>query len=168
MRALVWIAEGTWAGCVDAARALLPSEAEVTLLHVTPSEVIEAGSGALAGLLGRGSRRESAGLQRVLDRGADDLLDAAVARFGRPAHLERRTGRVEREVVAAAGGADVLVLARDGDRDRLGPRSVGPATRFAVDHAPCDVVLVWPDLAPDLRSLPPPPEEGPPRSRPPH
>jgi nucleotide-binding universal stress UspA family protein len=167
VRALVWIAEGTWSGCADAARAVLPGDAEVTLLHVTPTQIIEAGSGALAGLLGRASRREPAGVQQALDRAADDLLTAAVARFGRPAHLERRTGRVEREVVAAAHRADVLVLARDGDRDRLGPRSLGPATRFVVDHAPCDVLLVWPDVAPGLGSLPPPPGEGPPPGPPP-
>ena len=29
--------------------------------------------------------------------------------------------------------------ARDGDHTRLGPRSLGPATRFVVDHAPCPV-----------------------------
>jgi hypothetical protein len=43
--------------------------------------------------------------------------------------------------MAAAEGADLLILARDGDRARLGPRSIGPATRFVVDHAPCAVLL---------------------------
>jgi hypothetical protein len=38
---------------------------------------------------------------------------------------------------------DLLVLARDGDRSRPGPHSLGPAARFAVDHAPCRVLLVW-------------------------
>jgi hypothetical protein len=46
-------------------------------------------------------------------------------------------------VVAAAAGADLLILARDGDRSRLGPKSLGPADRFVVDHAPCPVLLVW-------------------------
>ncbi|MYR60315.1 universal stress protein, partial [Streptomyces sp. SID625] len=68
-----------------------------------------------------------------------------------------RAGRVEREVVAAAEDADLLVLARDGERARLGPHSLGPAVRFAVDHAPCPVLLVWPEAAPDLTTLPPPP-----------
>ncbi len=52
---------------------------------------------------------------------------------------------------------DILVLARDGDHERLGPRSLGPATRFVVDHAPCRVLLVWPDVAPALTTIPPPP-----------
>jgi nucleotide-binding universal stress UspA family protein len=69
----------------------------------------------------------------------------------------RRRGRVEREVVRAAEEADLLICARDGDRHRLGPRSLGPAARFVVDHAPCPVLLVWPREAPGLDSLPPPP-----------
>jgi nucleotide-binding universal stress UspA family protein len=51
---------------------------------------------------------------------------------------------MEREVVEAAGQADLLVLARDGDRERPGPKSLGPPPRFVVDHAPCGVLLVWP------------------------
>ena len=70
-------------------------------------------------------------------------------------------------MVAAAADADVLVLARDGDRTRLGPRSLAPATRFVVDHAPCAVVLVWPDPAPGLGSLPLPPPGPPPPAPPP-
>ena len=66
-------------------------------------------------------------------------------------------GRVEREVVrAVAQGVDLLVVARDGDRSRLGPHSLGPATRFVVDHAPCAVLLVWPDEPPGVGSIPPP------------
>ncbi|GAA4727188.1 universal stress protein [Phytohabitans rumicis] len=49
------------------------------------------------------------------------------------------------------------MLARDGDRSRLGPRSLGPHTRFVIDHAPCGVLLVWPDQPPDLATLPPRP-----------
>jgi nucleotide-binding universal stress UspA family protein len=71
-----------------------------------------------------------------------------------PARIER-TGRVEREVVAAAENADLLVLARDGDRTHLGPRSLGPASRFIVDHAPCPVLLVWPEPAPGIATIPP-------------
>src|SRR5487761_1082445 len=50
-----------------------------------------------------------------------------------PAGYTRRTaerrGRLEREP-AAADGADLLILACDGDRTRLGPKSPGPASRF--------------------------------------
>jgi hypothetical protein len=31
----------------------------------------------------------------------------------------------------------LLIVARDGDRSRLGPKSLGHHTRFVVDHAPC-------------------------------
>jgi hypothetical protein len=55
-----------------------------------------------------------------------------------------------------------LVLARDGDRSRLGPRSLGHATRFIVDHAPCPVLLVWPDQVPGIESIPPAPAHYPP------
>src|SRR4029079_16835949 len=54
MRVLVWVAEGTWPGCIDAARELLPEAADVTLLHVTGEDMAAAARGAFAGLLGRG------------------------------------------------------------------------------------------------------------------
>jgi len=47
--------------------------------------------------------------------------------------------------------------ARAGDRSRLGPKSLGRATRFVVDHAACPVLLVWPDAAPEVGTMPPPP-----------
>ncbi|MDV9177578.1 universal stress protein, partial [Streptomyces sp. W16] len=31
------------------------------------------------------------------------------------------------------------------------------AVRFAVDHAPCPVLLVWPEAAPGIATLPPAP-----------
>ncbi|MGB0963704.1 MAG: universal stress protein, partial [Mycobacterium sp.] len=88
---------------------------------------------------------------------AAELLEAARRRLGAPAELVVRAGRIEREVVAACAGADLLVCARDGDRSRLGPHSLGHHTRFVVDHAPCAVLLIWPDAAPGLASIPPPP-----------
>ncbi|MHC5700939.1 universal stress protein [Streptomyces tirandamycinicus] len=171
MPVIVWIAEGTWPACVDAARARTAEDEDVTLLHV--SEPVSAGvaRGAFAGLLGRGRREDDPG-DRVEGLGADSaarLLALAAERFGRPCTRRERSGRAEREVVAAAEDADLLVLARDGDRGHLGPRSLGPAARFVVDHAPCPVLLVWPEPAPDLASLPPEPpphEPGPPPHEP--
>jgi nucleotide-binding universal stress UspA family protein len=87
---------------------------------------------------------------------AGQLLAAAAERLGRPCTRAERAGRAEREVGSAAEGADLLVLARDGDRTHLGPRSLGPASRFIVDHAPCHVLLVWPELAPSVATIPPP------------
>ena len=54
MRIVIWVVEGTWQGCVDAALAQFPADAAYTLLHVTPSDVTEAADAAAVGLLGRG------------------------------------------------------------------------------------------------------------------
>ncbi len=169
MKVLIWLVEGTWEGCVAAARALLPADAEVTLVYVADAEVPEAAGGAMAGLLGRGRPGRDPGrrIAALSQTAAAQLLEAAAGRLGRPARRVLRAGRVEREVVKQAAGADLLVAARDGDRSRLGPRSLGPATRFVVDHAPCQVLLVWPDQVPKLDSMPPPPGRGHP-PRPPH
>ncbi|MEU6405044.1 universal stress protein [Streptomyces sp. NPDC046985] len=163
MRVIVWLVEGTWPACVDAVCRHAPDASEVVLLHVTGPDVPGVAHGAFAGLLGRGRTERDPGV-RLADLGgasARELLDAAEARLGRRCTRWERAGRVEREVVAAAEGADLLVLARDGDRARLGPHSLGPAVRFAVDHAPCPVLLVWPEAAPGLASMPPPPPSPP-------
>ena len=164
MTVIAWIVEGTWPACVDATRTWAPDGADIVLLHVTGPEVSAAARGAYAGLLGR-ARPDSdpgTGLEHLAAASARELLAAAAARLGRPCTRSERTGRAEREVVAAAEGTDLLILARDGDRTRLGPRSLGPASRFIVDHAPCPVLLVWPEPAPAMATIPPPPP------RPPH
>jgi nucleotide-binding universal stress UspA family protein len=167
MAVIAWIVEGTWAACVDAVKAHTSEADEVVLLHVDTPDVPGAAHGVFAGLLGRGHPERDPGtaLERLSAASADRLLAAAAERLGRPCARERRTGRVEREVVAAAEGADLLVVARDGDRTRLGPRSLAPAARFVVDHAPCPVLLVWPEAAPDTATVPPPPPHPP---EPPH
>jgi nucleotide-binding universal stress UspA family protein len=160
---IAWIVEGTWPACVDAARAHAPDDAEITLLHVTASEVPGAARGAYAGLLGRARPGRDPGtrLEHLASASAGQLLDAAAERLRRPCTRSERAGRVEREVVAAAEGAGLLILARDGDRARLGPRSLGPASRFVVDHAPCPVLLVWPEPPPSVATIPPPPPHPP-------
>ncbi|MEU1253167.1 universal stress protein [Streptomyces chartreusis] len=159
MAVVVWVVEGTWPACVDAARAHAPEGAEVVLLHVTGHDVADAAHGAFAGLLGRGHPERDPGtrVEHLAAASAESLLQAAAERLGRPCTRVERTGRVEREVVAATEGADLLVLARDGDRARLGPHSLGPASRFVVDHAACPLLLVWPEPAPGLTTMPPPP-----------
>ncbi|MFJ7065712.1 universal stress protein [Streptomyces sp. NPDC101115] len=163
MAVVVWIVEGTWPACVDAARAHTPEDAEIVLLHVTPTDVPGAAHGAFAGLLGRGHPERDPGtrVESLATASAERLLRSAAERLGRPSTSVERTGRVEREVVAATEDADLLVLARDGDRTHLGPHSLGPAARFVVDHAPCPVLLVWPEPSPGLATLPPPPKAGP-------
>ncbi len=157
MRAVVWIAEGTWEACVRQASELVPEQAEVTLLHVAPSDVEELAAAGPAGLLGR--RRpppHERSLRAVSDQEAGRLLDSARTLWGRDCETAARRGRVEREVVVACADADLLVLARDGDL-RLGPPSLGPPTRFVVDHVPCAVVLVWPAQPPGVDTIPPAP-----------
>jgi nucleotide-binding universal stress UspA family protein len=171
MHIVIWVVEGTWEGCVDAARRHFPSDSRFTLLHVTPLEVAEAADAATAGLFGRGfpGRKPQRRYDDIADEEASSLLAAAAARVGHPdAEVLSRRGRVEREVIhAVADGVDVLVVARDGDHARLGPKSLGHATRFVVDHAPCAVLLVWPDETPGIESIPTP-KHGPPPPPPPH
>ncbi len=163
MTIIAWIVEGTWPACVDATRNHAPDDADITLLHVTAPEVPGAARGAYAGLLGRARPDRDPGtrLEHLAAAAASQLLAAAAARLGRPCTRVERTGRAEREVVAAAEGAGLLVLARDGDRTRLGPRSLSPASRFIVDHAPCPVLLVWPEPAPSVATISPPPPHPP-------
>ena len=159
MAVIVWVAEGTWPACVDATLRFAPADVDVVLLHVTGDDVAEAAHGAFSGLLGRGRRERDPGarVEHLAAGAAAELLDAAARRLGCDAARVERSGRVEREIVHAAEGADLLVVARDGDRSRLGPHSLGPVTRFVVDHAPCPVLLVWPEAAPRVASIPPPP-----------
>jgi nucleotide-binding universal stress UspA family protein len=160
MHIVVWVVEGTWQGCVDAAVQNFPADAQFTVLHVTPSDVTDAADAASIGLFGRGfpGRKPNRWFDDIADDEAASLLAEAADRLGHPnVEMVSRRGRVEREVVrAVADGVDVLVVARDGDRSRLGPKSLGHATRFIVDHAPCAVMLVWPDETPGVDSIPPP------------
>jgi nucleotide-binding universal stress UspA family protein len=153
----IWVSEGTWRASVDAALSLAPAGARFTLLHVTPAEVADAAQGAYLGLLGRGGPDPGARLDQLAAASAADLLDAAARRLDRPCERLEIHGSTEREVVRACARADLLVMARDGDRSRLGPKSLGRAARFVVDHAACPVLLVWPEPAPDIGTMPPPP-----------
>jgi nucleotide-binding universal stress UspA family protein len=157
MRVVVWIAEDTWEGCVDRARALVPGDAEVTLLHVAPSDLEALASHGGARLLGRHPPPPPGPpLRAVAEEEALALLEAARDRLKRPAEILARRGRIEREVLDACVDADLLVLARDGE-PRLEPKSLSPRTRFVLDHAPCEVLLVWPEAPPsaDTIKLPP-------------
>jgi nucleotide-binding universal stress UspA family protein len=165
---VIWVCEGTWRASVDAGLSLAPAGARFTLLHVTPAEVADAAHGAYLGLFGRGrgvGRDPGARLDELASASATDLLARAADRLGRDCEKIEIYGPAERTVVAASAQADLLVMARDGDRSRLGPKSLGKAARFVVDHAACPVLLVWPESAPDIATIPPPPHHAPP---PPH
>jgi nucleotide-binding universal stress UspA family protein len=142
MKVVVWVSEGTWEGCVDAARRLLAAGAEITLVHVAPGDVEGLAGGGPVNLLGRHlPRRPGPALAEISAEQAEAVLAAAEQRLGHPARLVARRGRVERELLEAAAGAEVLVLARDGAPGE-GPRSIGPRARFVLDHAGCSVLLV--------------------------
>jgi nucleotide-binding universal stress UspA family protein len=154
---IIWIGEGTWRASVDAALSLAPAPARFTLLHVTSPAAADAAHGAYRGLLGRGGRDPGERLEALASVSAAELMEAAARRLGRPCERVEIQDHTERAVVAASARADLLVVARDGDRSRLGPKSLGQATRFVVDHAACPVLLVWPEAAPDVGTIPPPP-----------
>ena len=166
MQALVWIIEDTWEATVAEAAQCLPGDADITLLHVASTEPETVARAARRGLLGRHPPPLPAPepLREISEQAANELLADAHTRLARPATFLARRGRIEREVVSAAEGMDILILARDGDRERLGPRSIGPATRFVIDHAPCRVLLIWPDRTPELTTIPPPPPGAEPRA----
>jgi nucleotide-binding universal stress UspA family protein len=155
MNVLVWLMEGTWPAVVDASA---PFD-DVTFLHVIDPGTAGSAHGAVAGLLGRGGRRPDPGneIEAALSSAESRLLTAAAARRGRPSDTRTGRGRLEREVVAACRTFDLLVVARDGDLHRVGPRSLAPPTRFVVDHAPCSVLLVWPTTPTETTPPPPPP-----------
>ena len=170
MKIVAWLTEGTWPACVDATAEIAPSDAEIVFLHVIDPDVTEGVHGAYAGLFGRGGRGPDPGdvVESAARSAEAALFAAAEARLGRDVAGEARRGRSEREVIAVAEGAALLVVARDGDHSRLGPHSLGRPTRFVVDHAPCRVLLIWPDEPPALDTIPPPPEHhdrhGPPQN----
>jgi nucleotide-binding universal stress UspA family protein len=157
MTALVWVTEDSWMACVDAALARAPAD-DVTLLHVTDTGAVDAAQGAFTALLGRAGAGPGAQLEAMAETAATEILEAAAARLGRPAQQLRRRGRPEREVVQAARGAGLLVVGRQSTE--AGPRSLGKAARFVVDHASCPVLLVWPGAAPENPLPPPPPPRG--------
>jgi nucleotide-binding universal stress UspA family protein len=164
MKVLIWIVEGTWRSCIDAARTLAPADADLVLLHVIPQEIPAAAHGAYAGLLGRGHPERDPGrrVERITAESAEDILRAAAQRLARPCTQLNRSGHIEHEVVTAAEDAGLLILARDGDSRHRGPKSLGKASRFIVDHAPCPVLLVWP-APPTASAMPPPPPPPHPR-----
>lgn len=145
MNVLVWVREGVWPAAVDAAAELAGDDDTLTLVHALDPAIAAGAHGAYAGLLGRGRRPDPGdAVEAAGVAAAAELMAAAGERLGRPAETVFRSGRVEREIVAACAGTDLLVVARDGDVGRPGPKSLGPASRFVVDHAPCRVLLVWP------------------------
>ena len=158
VRAVVWLVEGTWQGCLDASAQIIPPDAR----RDTPSRHALRCRRDHRSCNRRNARSSLSGAQAHRPfrggRGRGGLGDPgsrgnAARTGGHRACSSSGTGGT-RGRRAAADGVDLLVVARDGDRSRLGPHSLGHATRFIVDHAPCPVLLVWPDEPPGLESIP--------------
>ncbi|MGN6169563.1 MAG: universal stress protein [Solirubrobacteraceae bacterium] len=148
MVAVVWITESTWEACIEEARSVLPDDAEVRLVHVSPSDVEDLVGEGAEGLLGRRpAPQPQRAVRTIAAQEAQALLETARARLSRPAVLEPLRGHPERELLRACADADLLLLARDRE-PRLGPKSLSHATRFIVDHSPCAVMLIWPQKPP--------------------
>ena len=144
MAVMVWInPAAAWESAVDAAAGLACDE--VVLLLVT-EDVAE--QDTFTGLLGPAGHEPGEAFAGIEEDQAAALFDEAEARIGRPVRRLWERGVPEHEVVAAAGAADMLVCVRDGAPGLPGPDSLGPVTRFVVDHAPCRVLLVWPGERP--------------------
>jgi nucleotide-binding universal stress UspA family protein len=157
MVAVVWITESTWEACVEQARGVIPNDAEVRLVHVSPSDVEDLVAEGAGGLLGRRpAPQPQHAVRTIAAQEARALLERARGRLSRPATLEALRGHPERELLRACAGADLLLLARDRE-PRLGPKSLSHQTRFIVDHCPCAVMLIWPQEppGPDTVKLPP-------------
>src|SRR6185312_8036915 len=90
MRALIWITESSWPACVDQAQALLPADADVTLLHVAASHVEYLAGHPGPGRLGR-HRPPPPGppVREIAEAEAQALLERARERLGRDAQLIR-------------------------------------------------------------------------------
>jgi nucleotide-binding universal stress UspA family protein len=163
----IWVSEGTWRAAIDAALSLAPADAAFTLLHVTDDAGPDAAHGAYRGMFGRVGHDPGARLDALATAQAADLLEAAGRRLGRPCDRLSMHGNTERAVVTASASADLLIIARDGDRSRggppppgrgrpgilghpqrPGPHCLGRAGRFIVDHAICPVLVVWPGPPP--------------------
>ena len=163
MNILIWLSEGTWEACVDAAADLSQPDTRFTLLHVIDPRIGHAVRAAHSGLMGRA--RPGADPAAAIDQAAAAaqaaLLTAAQQRLRRPATHHGRHGHTEREVIIACESTDLLIMARDAGHTRPGPHSIGPAARFVLDHAPCRVLLVWPDEPTGRTPLPHPPPPPP-------
>ena len=149
MKVLVWVEPATWPAVIDAARAL--SHEQITLIAVD-----DPGEHPLPELFGRGRGADSE-VASIAAAEAEALLAQASEALGVDCATRVLHGRTERVVTEAAEDVGLLVLARDGDRSRLGPHSLGRHTRFVIDHAPCRVLLIWPENPPALATMPAPP-----------
>ncbi|WP_035276066.1 universal stress protein [Actinoalloteichus caeruleus] len=144
-RIVIWVTDSGWRSCLSAATHFTHDAESVVLLHVIPPDG-DTPAGGLRGFLGRGQERvPTQHVNELAQAAAHRLLARGRRLLGRGCETVSRVGRPEREVLSVCAGADLLVCGRDGRLRLTGPKSLAPATRFVVGHAPCAVLLVWPD-----------------------
>ena len=93
-------------------------------------------------------RREQ--MQQAESIAAQGILEEG-GRYFPGAEPIRKEGRPEREIVNTAErwSADLVVICPRSSQSAgppLGPKSMGHVARFVLDHAPCPVLLVRPNL----------------------
>jgi len=86
MTVVVWIVEGTWPACVDAARAYAADGSDIVLVHVADEELPAVAHGAFARLLGRSRPAQDPGtrVEELAAESAQQLLQQAADRLGLP------------------------------------------------------------------------------------
>ncbi len=89
-------------------------------------------------------------MQQAETFAVQDILDEGL-RYMPGAETLQRGGRPEREIVLCATEwrADLIIICPRSpkfDGPTLGPKSVGHVARFVLDHAPCPVLLVRPNV----------------------
>jgi hypothetical protein len=138
MRALVWIVEDSWQAKVAEATVCRSGDSEIMLLHVTGTEALRA----------------------ISVQAAQELLAAAEARPGAKRQGGSSRGRAE------TGGGDCGRRAWTSSCWRAtatisgSGRAASVRRHFVVDHAPCRVSLIWPDVPPGVSSIAPPSSLG--------
>jgi nucleotide-binding universal stress UspA family protein len=146
--------DGTNSEQVSRALSTLLTAAERTigLLYVTDlephHEIERKREGLLRPRHPSGPLREK--IQQAEAAAAQDILQEGL-RYVPQAETLSREGRPEREIIqcAAEWHADVIVISSRSPAfggPALGPKSVGHVARFVLDHAPCPVLLIRPQM----------------------
>lgn len=153
MKVLAWVSPETWRSVIEEVNR----RPETDVVRVIA--VVDVDHDLPPGLLDRVSGRGRAAriLKDLSEESAERALAKALSLIELSCESKLLKGPTARVVVEECEWADVLILARDGDRSRLGPRSIGRNSRFVIDHAPCSVTIIWPGSIPSS-GMPLPPK----------
>jgi len=121
----------------------------IYVLDIGPRKEVERQTGPLL----RHARSDAARYQQM--RQAEEATAQEILAEGRAlypsAEIIQREGRPEREIAnyAVVWNAELIIICpRSPQRGgpTIGPKSVGHVARFVLDHAPCPVLLVRPEM----------------------